>query len=127
MGILKKISEGKISFLDSDVDTGSLEWNAHPAFRGVFLKHLVKGDTTNNKFSCHLVKIEAGCEIGEHVHKSNWELHEPIESTGRGFIKEKEIRYEKGVSAVIPEGVKHKVVADNEDLYLLTKFVPALV
>ncbi len=64
---------------------------------------IVKGDTTNNKFSCHLVKIEAGCEIGEHIHEKNWELHEPVEGIDRGFIEEKEIAYELGVSAVISD------------------------
>lgn len=54
-------------------------------------------------------------------------MHEPIEGVGRGLIEDKKINYELGVSAVIPEGIKHKIIADNEDLYLLVKFVSALV
>ncbi|MCP3874661.1 MAG: cupin [Desulfobacteraceae bacterium] len=127
MSILKKISEGKISCIQKDISVSGLEWNAHPIFKGVSLKHLVKGDITNNKFSCHLVKIEAGYEISEHVHESNWELHESLEGIGKGFIEEKEINYQLGVSVVIPEGIKHKVVAGNENLYLLAKFIPALI
>ncbi len=127
MSILRRITESKIFSVEKDVDVGELNWNAHPKFKGVFLKHLVKGDITDKRFSCHLVKVEAGCEIGEHIHENNWELHEPIEGIGKGFVREKEINYEPGISVVIPEGVKHKVVAGNEDLYLLAKFVPALV
>jgi mannose-6-phosphate isomerase-like protein (cupin superfamily) len=127
MSMVNKISNGKIADLDKEVNASDLEWNKHPSFKGVYLKHLVKGETTNSKFSSHLIKIEAGYEIGEHIHKNNWELHEPIEGIGKGFLGEKEIEYELGVSVVIPEGVMHKVVAGDKDLYLLAKFIPALV
>jgi len=125
--IVKKVDEGKIVYLEKEVDAKDLVWNAHPTFKGVSLKHLVKGESTNGKFSCHLVKVESGCEIGEHIHADKWELHEIIGGIGKCILADKEIRYELGVSVVIPEGVKHKVVAGEEDLYLLAKFVPALV
>ncbi len=126
--IVKKIDdEGKIVYLGNEIDVKNLVWNAHPTFRGVFLKHLVKGENTDGKFSCHLVKVKAGCEISEHVHENQWELHEVVDGTGRGVLANKEISYELGVSIVIPKGVKHKVIAGEEDLYLLAKFVPALV
>ena len=126
-GIVRKIDEGKIVYLEEEVGVKNLDWNAHTAFKGVFLKHLVKSEHTGGKFSCHLVKVKSGCEIGEHVHEDNWELHEVIDGNGKGVLGDKEIRYELGVSVVIPEGVKHKVIAGEEDLYLLAKFVPALV
>ncbi|MEW6104711.1 MAG: cupin domain-containing protein [bacterium] len=87
----------------------------------------MKGEATNGKFSCHLVKVESGCEIGEHIHGDKWELHEIIGGNGKGILADKEIQYELGVFVVIPEGVKHKVIAGEEDLYLLAKFVPSLV
>lgn len=105
----------------------SLEWNYHGAFKGVALKHLVMGDQTEGKLSCHLVRIEAGCEIGDHIHESNWELHEVVGGTGTCFLGDKKVEYEAGISAVIPEGKPHRVVAGDEDLYILAKFVPALV
>ena len=125
--IVKKIDEGKVIYLEKEIDAKELDWNEHPAFKGVFLKHLVKGGDTENKFSCHLVKVESGCEIGEHVHEEQWELHEIVAGSGKGTLGDKEINYELGISAVIPKGVKHKVVADEGDLYLLAKFVPALL
>ncbi|MFH1075917.1 MAG: cupin domain-containing protein [Pseudomonadota bacterium] len=82
---------------------------------------------TDNRFSAHLVRIKSGCEIGEHIHDNNWELHEPIEGTGKGFLANKEVAYELGTCAVIPSGVVHRVVAGAEDLYLLAKFIPALL
>ena len=125
--IVKKMDEGKIVHLKKETDAKKLDWNAHPTFKGVSLKHLVKGEDTGGKFSCHLVKIEPNCEIGEHVHADKWELHEIIGGDGRGILGEKEIPYKAGVSVVIPEGVKHKVIAGKGGLYLLAKFVPALV
>ncbi|PKP61615.1 cupin [Candidatus Atribacteria bacterium HGW-Atribacteria-1] len=125
--IVKKIDEGKIVYLEKEVNAKELNWNAHLAFKGVFLKHLVKGENTEGKFSCHLVKVEAGCEIGEHIHEEQWELHEIIEGAGKGVLANKEIVYKLGVSIVIPKGVKHKVIAGENDLYLLAKFAPALI
>jgi len=125
--IVKKIEEGKIVYLNKEQETASLKWNAHPTFKGVSLKHLIKGEETNSKFSCHLVKVEKGCEIGEHIHEGKWELHEIVGGSGKGILAEKEILYTIGVSTVIPEGIKHRVIAGEEDLYIMAKFVPALV
>lgn len=125
--IVKKLDEGKVVCLEKETDVKELDWNAHSAFKGVFLKHLVKGEDTDGKFSCHLVKIESGCEIGEHIHEKQWELHEILDGAGRGMLSDKEITYQQGVSVVIPNRVKHKVIAGENDLYLLAKFVPALV
>jgi mannose-6-phosphate isomerase-like protein (cupin superfamily) len=125
--LVKKVDEGKIIYLEKEVGAKDLVWNAHPAFKGVSLKHLVKGESTNGKFSCHLVKVESNCEIGEHIHEDKWELHEIINGIGKGILADKEIQYKLGVSVVIPERVKHKVIAGEDDLYLLAKFVPALV
>ena len=125
--LIKKIEEGKIIHIGSELNVNSLPWNNHPTFKGVSLKHLVKGESTGGKFSCHLVKVESGCEIGEHIHEDKWELHEIISGKGKGILVDKEICYELGISVVIPEGVKHKVIADTEDMYLLAKFIPALI
>jgi len=124
--IVKEINEGKIVYLEKEIDTKTLDWNAHAVFQGVYLKHLVKGEDTDGKFSSHLVKVEAGCEIGEHVHEEQWELHEIMSGVGKGVIAEKEITYKLGVFGVIPKGIKHKVIATDTNLYLLAKFVPAL-
>jgi len=125
--IIKIIEEGKVYHLNKKDLISDLEWNAHPKFKGVFLKHLVKGADTNNKFSAHIVKVEAGCEIGEHVHEINLELHEILEGDGIGFVMDKEIKYNLGTFVVIPENIKHKVIAKESNLYLFAKFFPALV
>ena len=125
--IVKIIDEGKIIYLGKEVNAKSLNWNAHPTLKGVFLKHLIIGEDTDNMFSCHLVKVEKGCEIDEHIHEKQWELHEIIDGIGKGILADKEVPYRLGVSLVIPKGVKHKVIASECDLYLLAKFVPALV
>ncbi|MEW6104593.1 MAG: LuxR C-terminal-related transcriptional regulator [bacterium] len=118
--IVRKIEKGKVVCLDKEQEIGILQWNAHPAFKGVFFKHLIKAESTNSKFSCSLVRIDAGYEISEHIHEDRWELHEIISGIGKGILKDKEIQYAPHISVVIPEGIKHKVIADKEDLYLMS-------
>lgn len=125
--IVKMFEEGRIAWNGSLIDVASLEWNEHASFKGVYLKHLVKSEATGGKFSCHLIKINAGREIGDHVHEGKWELHETIAGVGAGVVNGKEIRYEPGVISIIPEGTMHKVVSGTEDMYLLAKFVPPLL
>lgn len=127
--------KGTVSMFDQGVaihggivtDVKSLPWNEHPAFKGVYLKHLIKGEATGGTFSAHLVKIMAGCEIGDHVHEDKYELHEVIEGAGTGIVDGKPFAYVPGVMAVMPEGVKHRVIAGEKDMYLLAKFVPPLL
>lgn len=104
-----------------------LPWNKHATCEGVFLKHLITGAVTNGQFSCHLVRVQAGHEISEHIHAKNWELHEVIAGDGRGFLNGQELSYQPGNTIVIPLGEKHRVVAESADLYLWAKFIPALI
>ena len=124
--LLSIIEQGRIEYSDKTVDVSSLIWNPHPAYAGVSLKHLVTGQDTEGKFSCHLVRIEAGYEIGEHIHEGKWELHEVIYGDGNCIILDREISYQPGIEAVIPADIKHRVIANESDLYFLAKFVPAL-
>jgi mannose-6-phosphate isomerase-like protein (cupin superfamily) len=108
-------------------EMGNIPWNKHATFPGVYLKHLVKGDQTDGRFSCHLVKVEAGCELGEHIHANNWEIHEIVSGIAAGYLEGKEMPYTPGTTAIIPAGSKHRVVAGESDLYIRAKFIPALV
>lgn len=112
---------------DDNRDMEEIAWNKHAAFQGVYLKHLVKGDQTDGKFSCHLVKVEAGCELGEHIHPDNWEIHEIVSGNATGYLEGKEMPYTSGTTAILPAGSKHRVVAGDCDLYIRAKFIPALV
>jgi quercetin dioxygenase-like cupin family protein len=124
---VKAIDEGKIVCLEHEMNAAHLRWNAHPMYKGVMLKHLITGESTNSQLSCHLVKIQAGCEIGEHVHADKLELHEVLSGHGKGILVNKEILYLAGTSVIIPANEPHKVIAGEEDMYLLAKFTPALV
>jgi quercetin dioxygenase-like cupin family protein len=124
---VKGLSEGKIVYTDKEFDVKDLDWNPHPHFSGVFLKHLVKGDSSDGKFSCHLIRIKDGFEIGEHVHDGKWEFINVVGGVGKGEIAGKVIVCELGVSMVVPENVKHRIIAGNGDVYLLAKFIPALI
>jgi quercetin dioxygenase-like cupin family protein len=124
---VKAIDEGKIVCFENEINAAHLTWNAHPKCKGVSLKHLITGKSTNGQLSCHLVRIEAGCEISEHVHADNLELHEILSGHGKGILVHKEIPYLAGTSVVIPANELHKVTAEEEDIYLLAKFTPALI
>lgn len=118
---------GNVSYLTGDIPTQSLPWNRHSQFDGVFLKHLIKGDITNGNISCHLVKVDPGCSIGEHLHDGKIEIHEVIEGNGICYMNNREIYYSPGCIALIPANFIHKVVAGNDGLFLLAKFSPALL
>lgn len=124
--IFDQLNRGRIEYLDRVIDAGQIPWQDHPAFSGVSLKTLVSMEDSGHRFSCLLARIEPGCEIGEHIHDSQWELHEVVDGYGKCFILEKEIAYEPGVCAVIPDGIKHRVMAGQTGLLLLAKFVQAI-
>lgn len=124
--IVKVFNGGKVVYQNREIDIEKLEWNKNNN-KGVYLKHIIKGEDTDGKFSCHIVKIESGCEIGQHIHEGNWELHEVIAGEGKCFLEDKEVLYSVGTLSVIPQGMEHKVMAINGDLYLFAKFIPALL
>lgn len=127
----KKISEimedgrifagGKLSCVKDRI------WNDHPTFAGVAMKHLLTGAETGQMFSSHLVRVKKGCEIGSHIHAGKLELHEVLQGQGKCLMHGGEIFYGQGVTALIPADERHSVQAGDEDLYLLAKFVPALL
>lgn len=53
-------------------------------------------------------------------------MHEVIYGSGKCIMLDKEIPYQPGIVALIPAGIKHRVIAEQGTLYLLAKFVPAL-
>jgi quercetin dioxygenase-like cupin family protein len=125
-GVIDLFNEAKIIYPEKEVDAKEKTWYEHPAFKGVFLKDLVAGKETGGQFSCHIVKIEKWCEVGNHSHDVQWEFNEAIEGYGVFILGEKEIRFTPGYSFATPPGVAHTVVAEGQDLYLLAKFIPAL-
>lgn len=124
---VSKFRDGTIIADGGTIDAKSLPWNEHATFKGVYLKHLVTGSMTGGRLSCHLIRIKAGHAIGDHVHPDRYELHEVLQGTGAGDVAGKPFVYEPGVESVIPEGVRHRIVADKEDVYLFAKFFPALL
>ena len=127
LDILQSIQQGQIFTMGQTLTVQDLPWHDHPAFQGVALRHLITGKQTDGKFSSHLVRVKSGCEIGNHIHEGKWELHEVVCGQGTCRIETAEISYTKGVTAVIPADLPHSVQATESDLYLLAKFIPALL
>lgn len=126
-GISEQLEKGGITFADRREEIDGFPWNAHPSFKGVSLKHLVKGADTEGRLSCHIVRIDPGCVLEEHIHDGQWELHEVIQGAGIFLVNGRETAYHPGQMAIIPKGTGHKVVAGSGGLVLLAKFFPALI
>lgn len=118
--MVKQFSEGRVILNSKEETVNQLSWNDHPTFVGVALKHLITGKDTDNKFSCHMVRVNAGCEIGNHIHVGKWELHEVIKGKGQCIIGNQQVNYVIGTIATIPADIPHTVQAD-EDLYMLVE------
>jgi quercetin dioxygenase-like cupin family protein len=73
------------------------------------------------------VRVDPGHEIGEHLHEGRYELHEVVAGRGLCQTMGQELEYVPGVSALMPPDVPHRIVASEEGVWLLAKFMPALV
>jgi quercetin dioxygenase-like cupin family protein len=104
-----------------------LPWNPHPKFAGVALKHLVTGKDTGGRLSLHHVRVDPGCEIGDHTHAGQVEIHDVIFGEGTCTVAGKEIRYVPGIMGIMPADTIHRVDAGAEGLLLLATFSPPLV
>ena len=127
MNIAADFENGKIVTYLTVTDSQEIDFCPHAKFKGVSLKHLVKGEMTNNQISCHLVKVEPFCTLETHIHENNLEIHEVIYGGGVCEIAENKVDYTVGSIGVIPASTTHKVVAGENGIYILAKFTPALL
>jgi len=127
MSIVKMFETGQIGGKDFISEAEKIEYTPHKSFKGVYLKHLVKGGLTNNQISCHIVKVEPNCVLDTHKHMESFEIHEVIFGGGECRIADNKIEYKKGTIGVIPKGTEHSVKAGGTGLIILAKFTPALL
>ena len=127
MQLFNRFDTGTVTADGQAKSAAELAWHQHPTFAGVALKHLVTGAETDGAFSAHLVRLDPGAEIGDHIHETNWELHEVASGNGECLLEGTSIAYEPGRMALMPIKALHSVRAGKDGLCLLAKFVPALV
>ena len=122
-------SERNVRIVMSGQTTASelLEWNPHPKFPGVALRHLVTGNDTGGRISLHHVRIDPGCAIGDHTHAGQVEIHDVLSGDGSCTLSGNAIRYRPGTAAIMPADEVHRVDAGKEGLLLLATFSPPLV
>jgi quercetin dioxygenase-like cupin family protein len=120
-------ANGTITYVNREDAAGDIPWTPHPKYKGVSLKHLIKGMDTEGRLSCHIVKIAPHSVLEEHAHEHQWELHEVIAGEGVFLLDAKETTYHAGRMGMIPRGTRHKVIAGNTGLVLLATFFPALL
>lgn len=122
----EQFNVGRLALPAGDRKFASLQWNEHPKFDGVALKHLVTAADTDGAFSYHLVRIEPNCSIGCHIHETQLETHEVIAGDGICATQETKLPYSAGVLSILPAGIEHAVHAGENGLLLFAKFMPAL-
>jgi len=127
MGEYESFSVGAVAWGHQVLPIGEMSWVDHQVFKGVHLKHLLKGEQTAGKMSCHLVSVDGGCEIGVHVHKGQCEVHEVLSGKGICKVADHERAYLPGVVSVIPPDTEHVVRAGSEGLLLFAVFSPPLL
>ena len=125
--ITSLLGNGTLFFADRSEEIEKLPWNPHPKFKGAFIKHLIRGADNDNKASCHLVRVNPGCQLTDHSHGNEWEYHHILEGEGTGYLDGRPMDYKAGIIAVIPKGVVHKVVAGADGILILATFLPALL
>lgn len=108
-------------------DRPEREWAPHARFAGVAMKHLVQQGAVpaGPGMSVHLVRVGAGCAIGEHAHEESAELHLVLAGAGECVVEGRATAYAPGQAALIPRGARHEVRA-REELVLLAVFTPEL-
>jgi quercetin dioxygenase-like cupin family protein len=99
-------------------------WHSNPEWTGVSLADLASGADTKEAFSSHLVRVQKGCEVPSHLHESRWEWNAILGGHGKILLDGREIPFKPGDTFTTPPGVRHTVVADEEDIALLAVFVP---
>ena len=125
--ITSPLGNGTLFFVDRNEEIQKIAWNPHPKFEGAFIKHLIKGADNDNLASCHLVRVNPGCQLDDHVHGNEWEYHHILEGEGTGYLDGRAMAYAPGKIAVIPKGANHKVVAGRDGILILATFLPALL
>ena len=125
--ITSALGNGTLFFEDRSAEIEKLPWNPHPKFEGTFIKHLITGADNENLASCHLVRVNPGYELTDHIHENEWEYHHILEGDGTGYLDGRPMVYETGKIAVIPRGMRHKVIAGNKGILILATFLPALL
>ncbi len=121
------IANSTVHYSDRNVNLSDVDWIKHPVFKGVHLKHMIKGCDSDGLFSSHLVKIDPDCSLETHNHKEQIELHEIIEGDGVCCLSDTKFNYHLGKMAVIPKGMDHKVHAGENGLIFFAKFFPPLL
>jgi len=125
--ITSLLGNGTLFFVDRNEEIEKLAWNPHPKFKGAFIKHLIKGADNDNLASCHLVRVNPGCQLTDHIHENEYEYHHILEGEGTGYLDGRPMVYKTGTIAVIPKGVTHRVVAGSAGILILATFLPALL
>ncbi|MHC1629414.1 MAG: cupin domain-containing protein [Methanoculleaceae archaeon] len=123
---IARLMEEGAAFFPAEKAGRRTAWYSNPAWTGVALADLASGTDTQDAFSSHLVRVQKGCEVPDHLHESQWEWNAILSGHGRILLDGREISFKPGDTFTTPPGVRHAVVADMEDVAMLAVFAPGL-
>ncbi|MDR3554109.1 MAG: cupin domain-containing protein [Syntrophobacteraceae bacterium] len=101
-------------------------WVPHPTAEGVRIKPIITRKDDGLDVTCILVAIPAGKEVGEHVHKDQYDILYPLAGKAVMWVDGVgEFELAPGVAVRVPNGTKHKIFEVGEDLLIYDVFCPA--
>ncbi|MEN6391612.1 MAG: cupin domain-containing protein [Syntrophomonas sp.] len=118
---------GVVESLSGSCGTRDIAWSEHTVSKGVFLKHIVRGEDTGGALSCHLVRVNPGELLDTHIHNGKLEIHQVLEGQGIAQVGDRTMDYKAGSVNVIPADMEHQVKAGPEGVFILATFSPALL
>ena len=113
---------GTLKLPNKEIKFDQIEWTKHPVFQGVELKHIITGNETDGQYSYHLVRIEPGKSIKNHVHEKQIETHEVIAGDGYCINNGKKLYYKSGTISIFDMNTPHEVTSGENGLYMFAKF-----
>ena len=109
------------------IDANSLPWSPSRSFPGAQVKHL-ETRSSHPGLSFHVVKIEAGAEMTEHVHEQSIETLYVISGRCILNVDKQQFGGGAGFCATVPARAPHSVKnAGDTPLELVMVYSPPLV
>jgi quercetin dioxygenase-like cupin family protein len=105
-----------------------ISWIPHATADGVEIKPMISRSEHGLDVTCMLVRVPAGKEVPEHIHKEQDDILYPLKGKATMWVEETgEFPLEPGVIVKVPPGKRHRITNVREDLLIYDVFFPALI
>ena len=105
---------------------GDISWRPHPLVKEVSIKPLATKSEDGLDVTCMLVRIPAGKEIPEHVHKEQVDILYPLQGQAEMRVEGAgTFTLKPGIVVRVPKNIKHQIFNVTEELLVYDVFQPA--